>query len=159
MCVAHPCPGVLQHPCIVVIEMGLICLVVLIAHCLLQGDAVENFWDIPRDRLEKTFMVNIVGMISLAQKAVQHMPSGGSIINVRPISFCCRCCQPVLLWLSLASIVQLSFSKVFQQCKMFFGLAGCFHHGLPAYSCHPGLCLHKGMRLLRLALSYEADVL
>lgn len=49
----------------------------------LQGDAVENFWDIPRDRLEKTFMVNIVGMISLAQKAVQHMPSGGSIINVR----------------------------------------------------------------------------
>ena len=27
-------------------------------------------------------MVNIVGMISLAQKAVQHMPEGGSIINV-----------------------------------------------------------------------------
>lgn len=48
----------------------------------MQGDAVENFWDIPRDRLEKTFMVNIVGMISLAQKAVQHMPKGGSIINV-----------------------------------------------------------------------------
>ena len=44
---------------------------------------MENFWDIPRDRLEKTFMVNIVGMISVAQKAVQHMPSGGSIINVR----------------------------------------------------------------------------
>ena len=54
----------------------------------LQGDAVENFWDIPRDRLEKTFMVNIVGMISLAQKAVQHMPSGGSIINVRLASLC-----------------------------------------------------------------------
>ena len=38
-------------------------------------------------------MVNIVGMISLAQKAVQHMPEGGSIINVshlhRPSSNLC----------------------------------------------------------------------
>ena len=44
--------------------------------CTLQGDAEENFWDIPRDRLEKTFMVNIVGMISLAQKAIHHMQAG-----------------------------------------------------------------------------------
>ena len=61
----------------------------------MQGDAVENFWDIPRDRLEKTFMVNIVGMISLAQKAVQHMPKGGSIINVSssPIDTCPSSCD------------------------------------------------------------------
>lgn len=50
--------------------------------CAPQGDAEENFWDIPRDRLEKTFMVNIVGMISLAQKAIHHMQPGSSIINV-----------------------------------------------------------------------------
>lgn len=49
----------------------------------LQGKAVENFTDIPRERLEKTFLVNIVGMISLAQKAVPHMKPGSSIINVR----------------------------------------------------------------------------
>ncbi len=62
-------------------------MMVTLLRCAVQGDAVENFWDIPRDRLEKTFMVNIVGMISLAQKAVQHMPSGGSIINVRALCF------------------------------------------------------------------------
>jgi NAD(P)-dependent dehydrogenase (short-subunit alcohol dehydrogenase family) len=49
-----------------------------------QGKAVEEFTQISRDRLEKTFMVNIVGMISLAQKAVEHMKPGGAIINVRP---------------------------------------------------------------------------
>jgi len=58
---------------------------ILVNNASMQGDAVENFWDIPRDRLEKTFMVNIVGMISIAQKVVQHMPSGGSIINVASI--------------------------------------------------------------------------
>ena len=59
---------------------------------------MENFWDIPRDRLEKTFMVNIVGMISIAQKVVQHMPSGGSIINVRLTSPCG--CSVILTYLS-----------------------------------------------------------
>ena len=57
--------------------------------CALQGDAEENFWDIPRDRLEKTFMVNIVGMISLAQKAIHHMQPGSSIINVGLHCLCC----------------------------------------------------------------------
>ncbi len=67
----------------------------------MQGDAVENFWDIPRDRLEKTFMVNIVGMISLAQKAVQHMPKGGSIINVSssPIDACPSSCDLLHLFM------------------------------------------------------------
>ncbi len=52
------------------------------AGCM-QGDAVEDFTQISRERLEKTFMVNIVGMISLAQKAVPHMKPGSAIINVR----------------------------------------------------------------------------
>jgi NAD(P)-dependent dehydrogenase (short-subunit alcohol dehydrogenase family) len=50
---------------------------------LLQGDAVEDFTHIDRARLEKTFLVNIVGMISLAQKAVPHMQPGSAIINAR----------------------------------------------------------------------------
>ena len=52
---------------------------------MLQGDAVEDFTQIERSRLEKTFMVNIVGMISLAQKAVPHMKPGSAIINVRAV--------------------------------------------------------------------------
>ena len=48
-----------------------------------QGKAVDDFTEIPRDRLEKTFLVNIVGMISLAQKALPHMKPGSAIINVR----------------------------------------------------------------------------
>ena len=51
--------------------------------CCPQGDAVEEFTQIGRERLEKTFLVNIVGMISLAQKAVPHIKPGSAIINVR----------------------------------------------------------------------------
>ena len=41
-----------------------------------------------RERLERTFKVNIIGMFSLAQKAVQHMvdsKGGGNIINIASI--------------------------------------------------------------------------
>lgn len=48
---------------------------------------MEDFTQIDRQRLEKTFMVNIVGMISLAQKAVPHMQPGSAIINVRANAF------------------------------------------------------------------------
>ena len=41
--------------------------------------------EIPRDRLERTFKVNIIAMMSLAQKAVKHMPQGGSIINISSV--------------------------------------------------------------------------
>ena len=41
-----------------------------------------------RERLERTFKVNILGMFSLAQKAVTHMVEskrGGNIINIASI--------------------------------------------------------------------------
>ncbi len=52
-----------------------------------QGEAVEDFTQLSRERLEHTFNVNIIGMIRLAQEVVEHMPAGGSIINVSPVSF------------------------------------------------------------------------
>ncbi|BDA49372.1 Uncharacterized oxidoreductase YghA [Coccomyxa sp. Obi] len=58
---------------------------ILVNNASMQGKAVEDFTEIPRDRLEKTFLVNIVGMISLAQKAVPHMKPGSAIINVASI--------------------------------------------------------------------------
>ena len=51
-----------------------------------QGEAVEDFTQLSRKRLEHTFNVNIIGMIRLAQEVVEHMPAGGSIINVSPTS-------------------------------------------------------------------------
>ncbi len=51
----------------------------------MQGEAVEDFTQISRERLEHTFNVNIIGMIRLAQEVVEHMPPGGSIINVSSV--------------------------------------------------------------------------
>ncbi|CAL5227012.1 g9903 [Coccomyxa viridis] len=49
------------------------------------GEAVEDFTQLSRERLEHTFNVNIIGMIRLAQEVVEHMPAGGSIINTASI--------------------------------------------------------------------------
>ncbi len=46
---------------------------------------MEDFTQLSRERLEHTFNVNIIGMIRLAQEVVEHMPAGGSIINVSPV--------------------------------------------------------------------------
>ena len=56
--------------------------------CCPQGDAVDDFTKIGRERMTKTFLVNIVGMISLAQHAVPHMKPGSCIINVRAHTLC-----------------------------------------------------------------------
>ena len=56
-------------------------------HDCMQGEAVEDFTQISRERLEHTFNVNIIGMIRLAQEVVEHMPPGGSIINVSSVSY------------------------------------------------------------------------
>ena len=45
----------------------------------------QEWTEIPRDRLERTFHTNIIAMMSLAQKAVKHMPKGGSIINISSV--------------------------------------------------------------------------
>jgi hypothetical protein len=50
-----------------------------------QQEDLTDWKEIPRERLERTFKVNILAMFSLAQKAVRHMGKGGSIINVASI--------------------------------------------------------------------------
>ena len=70
----------------------------------------QEWTEIPRDRLERTFHTNIIAMMSLAQKAVKHMPKGGSIINISSVQaygeqgsgmpgidmhFCKRCSKEV----------------------------------------------------------------
>eukprot|EP00891_Asterochloris_glomerata_P009212 jgi/Astpho2/9212/Aster-07170 len=58
---------------------------ILVNNASYQGEMVEDFADISRERLERTFKTNIIGMISLAQKATRHMGKGGAIINIASI--------------------------------------------------------------------------
>jgi NAD(P)-dependent dehydrogenase (short-subunit alcohol dehydrogenase family) len=46
---------------------------------------VENFTDITRERLERTFRSNIMAMFTLAQHTLPHIPRGGTIINVASV--------------------------------------------------------------------------
>ena len=74
------CPSMLQFSLLQIVSTEAV-------HTCKQGEAVDNFTQLSRERLEHTFLVNMVGMISLAQKVVEHMPAGGSIINVRTCLF------------------------------------------------------------------------
>jgi hypothetical protein len=61
---------------------------ILVNNASTQEESLESFTHIKRDRLERTFKVNIIGMFSLAQKAVTHMlerGQGGNIINIASI--------------------------------------------------------------------------
>jgi len=58
---------------------------VLVNNAAFQGKAVEKFEDIEAERIEKTFMTNIVGMMILTKECVPHMNPGASIINVASI--------------------------------------------------------------------------
>jgi NAD(P)-dependent dehydrogenase (short-subunit alcohol dehydrogenase family) len=50
-----------------------------------QGKAVEKFIDIPPDRVERTFRVNILAMFYIVRAAIPHMKTGGAIINTASI--------------------------------------------------------------------------
>jgi len=61
---------------------------ILVNNASTQEESLESFTHIKRDRLERTFKVNIIAMFSLAQKAVSHMlerGEGGNIINIASI--------------------------------------------------------------------------
>jgi NAD(P)-dependent dehydrogenase (short-subunit alcohol dehydrogenase family) len=50
-----------------------------------QGKAVDTFEEIPLDRVERSFRVNILAMFYIVRAALPHMPKGGSIINTGSI--------------------------------------------------------------------------
>ena len=58
---------------------------IVVNNAAYQGKAVERFDDIPPDRIEKTFLVNIVSMFHVVQAALAHLRAGGTIINTASI--------------------------------------------------------------------------
>lgn len=74
-------------------------------------DCRKSFTEIDRDRLERTFNVNIVAYMSVAAKAVKHMSKGSAIINVCSI----QAFQPMSGILDYASTkgAITTFTKVF----------------------------------------------
>jgi NAD(P)-dependent dehydrogenase (short-subunit alcohol dehydrogenase family) len=58
---------------------------VLVNNAAYQGPEVKSLDDLPRERVEQTFRVNIFAMFDLARAAMRHMKPGGAIINVASI--------------------------------------------------------------------------
>ena len=58
---------------------------ILVNNAAFQGKAVENLEEIDDERVEKTFMVNIIAMFRLVRRALPHMKPGSAIINVASI--------------------------------------------------------------------------
>jgi NAD(P)-dependent dehydrogenase (short-subunit alcohol dehydrogenase family) len=58
---------------------------VLVNNAAYQGKAVERFEELDAERVERTFLVNVVAMFHLVRHALPHMQAGGSIINVASI--------------------------------------------------------------------------
>ena len=50
-----------------------------------QGKTIERFEELPAERFERTFRVNILAMFYIVQEALKHLPPGGSIINTASI--------------------------------------------------------------------------
>lgn len=55
---------------------------ILVNNAAFQGPAQKSFADIDRERLERTFKVNIIAYMSIASKVVKHMAEGSAIINI-----------------------------------------------------------------------------
>lgn len=54
---------------------------ILVNNAAMQGAMVSDIREISRERLERTFNTNIIGMISVTQAALDHMKPGSCIIN------------------------------------------------------------------------------
>lgn len=59
---------------------------ILVNNASVQGAMISDIREISRERLERTFMTNIVGMISLIQMSLDHMKPGSSIINTASVN-------------------------------------------------------------------------
>jgi NAD(P)-dependent dehydrogenase (short-subunit alcohol dehydrogenase family) len=58
---------------------------VLVNNAAFQGKAVSSFDEIPADRIDRTFRVNILAMFHLVRYALPHMRAGAAIINTSSI--------------------------------------------------------------------------
>ena len=58
---------------------------ILVNNAALQDKKVDNFEEIGRERLERTFHTNILAYFTIAQNAVKHMGKGSAIINVASV--------------------------------------------------------------------------
>ena len=58
---------------------------ILVNNAAMQGNAISSITDIDRQRLEYTFMVNIVAMFTITSAALPHIREGGAIINTGSI--------------------------------------------------------------------------
>jgi NAD(P)-dependent dehydrogenase (short-subunit alcohol dehydrogenase family) len=59
---------------------------ILVNNASVQGAMIKDIREISRERLERTFMTNIVGMITIIQAAMDHMKPGSSIINTSSVN-------------------------------------------------------------------------
>jgi len=58
---------------------------ILVNNAAYQGKALESFMEFDRERIEHTFMTNIIAMFSLCKYCVPHMKKGSAIINTGSI--------------------------------------------------------------------------
>ncbi len=59
---------------------------ILVNNAAFQGKGVERFEDIDAERVRKTLLTNLGGMFFLSHYALEHLPSGGAIINTASIN-------------------------------------------------------------------------
>lgn len=58
---------------------------ILVNNAGYQGKAVASFEELDPERIERAFRVNVIAMFHIVRRALPHMTSGGSIINVGSI--------------------------------------------------------------------------
>lgn len=58
---------------------------IVVNNAAFQGPSVESFKDIPAERVERSFRVNILAMFYVVREALEHLPPGGAIINTASI--------------------------------------------------------------------------
>jgi len=58
---------------------------ILVNNAAFQGESVESFADIPLERIERAFRVNIIAMFHTVRAALEHLRPGGVILNTASI--------------------------------------------------------------------------
>jgi hypothetical protein len=59
---------------------------VLVNNAAFQGTNIKDISELSRERVERTFNVNIIAMFSITKAAVEHMPPGSCIINLSSVA-------------------------------------------------------------------------
>ena len=58
---------------------------ILVNNAAMQGKTISSITELDRQRVEYTFLVNIVAMFTITKEALPHIPDGGAIINTGSI--------------------------------------------------------------------------